>query len=161
MTAGRDLGITPYGVDALNVLRVEKGHVAGAELDGRTTMDDLGLARMAKPEGDHIGRRSLSRPALQDPARWQLVGLVPEDGRTPVPPGAKIVADVPDRYIGEVTSTAFSPALGQPIALGLVAGGRSRHGARVTAASPLFGKNIPVIIRSPHFYDPTGDRMRG
>jgi heterotetrameric sarcosine oxidase alpha subunit len=161
MAAGREHGITPYGIDALNALRIEKGHVAGAELDGRTTADDLGLARMIRPDGDFIGRRSLSRPGLNDPARWQLVGLVPEDGSTALPPGAKIVADIPDRYIGELTSASWSPMLDKPIALALVAGGRSRHGERLVAASPLFGLEVPVIVRSPVFFDPEGARLHG
>jgi sarcosine oxidase subunit alpha len=160
IAAGGEYGITPYGVDALNALRIEKGHVAGAELDGRTTADDLGLARMIKSDGDFIGRRSLSRPGLNDPARWQLVGLVPEDGRTALPPGAKIVADIPDRYIGELTSASWSPMLDKPIALALVAGDRSRHGDRLVAASPLFGREVPVIVTSPVFFDPEGARLR-
>jgi glycine cleavage system aminomethyltransferase T len=159
--AGREHGITPYGIDALNALRIEKGHVAGAELDGRTTADDLGLARMIRSEGDFIGKRSLSRPGLNDAARWQLVGLVPADGSTALPPGAKIVAGIPDRYVGELTSTAWSPMLGQPIGLALVSAGRARHGERLVAASPLFGRSVPVIVRNPVFIDPEGVRLRG
>ena len=159
MQAGAEFGIAPYGIDALNTLRVEKGHVAGGELDGRVTADDLGLGRMIKPDGDFIGRRSLSRPGLRDPARWQLVGLMPEDRNTPVPPGAKLVDGKSDRYLGEITSTAWSPVLRLPIALGLLSGGRSRHGERLYATSPLAGRHVPVIVGSSTFVDPEGKRL--
>ena len=86
-------GIGPYGLDALNALRIEKGHVTGAEINGRATADDLGLGRMLKAKGDFIGKRSLGRPGLARQGRWQLVGLAPADGRTPLPAGAKLVAE--------------------------------------------------------------------
>jgi len=162
LEAGRDRGITPYGIDALNMLRIEKGHVAGGELDGRVTIDDLGLARMAKAEGDFIGRQGSMRPGLRDPARWQLVGLASADGRTPVPPGAKIVDELaPGHYLGEVTSTAWSPMLKMPIALALVSAGRSRHGQILNATSPLANRQVAVSVRSPAFFDPEGTRLHG
>lgn len=159
MTAGAEYGITPYGTDAMNALRIEKGHVAGGELNGRVTAADLGLGRMMKADQDFIGRRSLSRPGLNAPDRWQLVGVVPEDGRTTLPQGAKIVADRADRYVGELTSTTWSPMLAMPIALGLVAGGRARYGERMIAAAPLMGQSVPVVLRSPVFFDPEGARL--
>jgi sarcosine oxidase subunit alpha len=114
---------------------------------------------MMKPERDFIGRRSLARLGLNAPDRWQLVGVMPEDGKTTLPQGAKIVADRADRYVGELTSTTWSPTLGMPIALGLVAGGRTRHGERMTAAAPLMGLSVPVVLRSPVFFDPEGIRL--
>jgi sarcosine oxidase subunit alpha len=157
---GKDLDITPYGIDALNTLRIEKGHVAGAELDGRVTIDDLGLGRMVKADGDFIGRRGSMRPGMNDPTRWQLVGLAPEDGKTPLPPGAKIV-DRPSagQYLGEVTSTTWSPMLKMPIALALVSAGRSRHGQTLVATSPLATRDVSVVVRSPLFFDPEGTRL--
>lgn len=159
MEAGAEHGITPYGIDALNTLRIEKGHVAGGELDGRVTANDLGLGRMIKPEGDFIGRRSLPRPGLCDPTRWQLVGLIPEDRKTPLPPGAKLVDGKSDHYLGELTSTTWSPILQIPIALGLLSGGRSRHGERLYATSPLAGQHVPVIVGGSTFVDPEGARL--
>ncbi len=161
LDAGRKHGITPYGIDALNTLRIEKGHVAGAELDGRVTIDDLGLGRMIKAEGDFIGRQGSMRPGLRDPARWQLVGVASADGQTLVPPGAKIVDATPGRYLGEVTSTAWSPMLQMPIALALVSAGRSRHGQILHATSPLANRQVPVSVRSPVFFDPEGTRLHG
>ena len=53
--AGQDLGVVPYGLEALNVLRVEKGHVVGSELNGQTTAHDLGFGRMLSTQKDFIG----------------------------------------------------------------------------------------------------------
>ena len=161
--AGRRFGITPYGVDAMNALRIEKGHVTGAELNGRTTPDDLGLGRMVKRDRDFIGRRSLSRPGLIDPKRWQLVGVAPTDQKTSLPPGAKIVSDpdrpTPNPCLGELTSTTVSPMVGMPIGLALLSAGRARHRERLFAVSPLMGRQVEIEIRSPVFFDPDGERL--
>src|SRR5690606_32039734 len=53
--AGKPLDLVVYGVEALGALRIEKGHVAGSEIDGRTTLDDLGLGRMASRKKPYIG----------------------------------------------------------------------------------------------------------
>ena len=161
--AGRPFDITRYGVDAINALRIEKGHVTGAELNGRTTPDDLGLGRMVKRDREFIGGRSLSRPGLVDPRRWQLVGVTPVDRKTLLPPGAKIVSDpdrrVPNPCLGELTSTTWSPMLSAPIGLALLSAGRARHGERLFAVSPLMGQQVEVEIRSPSFFDPDGERL--
>jgi sarcosine oxidase subunit alpha len=165
LEAGKEHDIMPYGLDALNALRIEKGHVTGAELNGRTTAEDLGLGRMLKAKGDFIGKRSLNRPGLTRKGRWQLVGLAPLDGHTPMPSGAKLVetsgATAPAPILGEVTSTAFSPSLERPIALALLADGRSRQGDAIVASSPLFGLDVPAVVTSPVFFDPEGKRLRG
>jgi glycine cleavage system aminomethyltransferase T len=157
--------ITPYGLDALNALRIEKGHVTHAEINGRTTAEDLGLGRMLKQKGDFIGKRSLHRQGLTRKDRWQLVGLASADGRTPIPSGAKLIARtgeaMPVPILGEVTSTTMSPTLERPIALALLADGRSRIGETVIASSPLFGLEVPVSVTSPVFFDPEGKRLRG
>ena len=161
--AGRRFGIASYGVDAMNALRIEKGHVTGAELNGRTTPDDLGLGRMVKRNRDFIGRRSLSRPGLNDPKRWQLVGVAPTDQKALLPPGAKIVSDparpAPNPCLGELTSTTFSPALGMPIGLALLSAGRTRHRERLFAVSPLMGQQVELEVRNPVFFDPEVERL--
>ncbi|MFQ5955282.1 MAG: sarcosine oxidase subunit alpha family protein, partial [Kiloniellales bacterium] len=133
VAAGADHDIIPYGTEAMATLRIEKGHfVMGAEADGRVTADDLGLGRMQSQKKDYIGRRSLARPGLAPEGRKHLVGLLSDDGKSPIPPGAQIVADpsapAPVEMLGHVTSTTFSPALDRPIALAMVADGRERRG---------------------------------
>ncbi len=165
LDAGKSRGITAYGTEAMGVLRIEKGHVAAMELDGRTTPDDLGLARMVSPHKDGPGKRALRREALAGPGRRQLVGLMPVDGATPIPRGAQLVADphraAPNPIFGHVTATCYSPVLARPIALALLADGRSRHGETLHAAAPLAGACVAVRIMSPVFYDPDGVRVRG
>jgi sarcosine oxidase subunit alpha len=166
LEAGKPFDIAPYGTEAMGVMRIEKGHVAGPELDGRTTPDDLGLGRMMSRKKDFIGRHLLDRPALRDPERKQLVGLVPTDGQTRLRPGAQLVAErdpaTPARMLGHVTSTAFSPTLGHPIALALLAGGpTARRGQELFAAFPLTGDTTPVRVVDPVFIDPAGERLRG
>jgi heterotetrameric sarcosine oxidase alpha subunit len=165
MEAGRSLGIVAYGTEAMAAMRIEKGHVAGAELDGRTTPFDLGMGRLVRTEKDFIGRRSLDRPALQDPNRKRLVGLVPVDGLTRVGAGAALVLDPtapsPVAMLGHVTSVTYSPTLGHPIALALLARGLERKGERLVAASPIKGESVPVTVVDPVFVDPQGRRLRG
>ena len=165
LAAGASEGIVPYGTEAMGALRIEKGHVAGPELDGRTTPDDLGLGRMASRKKDYVGRAALTRPALTAADRLQLVGLLARDGRSPIRSGAQLVADPnappPVPMLGHVTSADFSPTLAQPIALALLAGGRARGGETLHAMYPLRGEATEVVVSNPVFVDPEGLRLRG
>jgi len=165
LAAGAGDGIVPYGTEAMGTLRVEKGHVAGPELDGRTTPDDLGLGRMASRKKDYVGRAALERPALSAPGRLQLVGLVAQDGRSPIRAGAQLVADPaappPVATLGHVSSADFSPTLEQPIALALLADGRARKGEMLHAMYPLRDEAARVVVSEPVFVDPEGRRLRG
>ena len=165
IAAGAPLGITPYGTEAMGVLRIEKGHVAGMELDGRTTPGDLGLGQLVSARKDCIGKRSLTRAALAATDRRQLVGLLPLDGKTPVPRGAQLVADanarLPNPILGHVTANCYSPTLGKPIALALLANGRALIGKTFDATSPLAGITVPVTVTNHVFFDPAGVRVRG
>ena len=165
LDAGAAFGIMPYGTEAMNTLRVEKGHVViGAEIDGRTTAGDLGMGRLVNPDKWCIGKPLLERAALNEPDRWQLVGLTAENG-TQIPRGAKIVTDpdhaTPNPMLGHVTSWCTSPHVGASIALALVAGGRARHGQVLWAVSPLAGARTKVKVGPPVFVDPQGSRLRG
>ena len=164
MDAGAGFAITPYGTEALGILRTEKGHVVAGEINGRTTAGDLGFGRMVSTRKDFVGRRSLAHPAMTDGARLELVGLVPADGRTAIPRGAQIVRDpahpLPNPMVGEVTSACFSPNLGMPIALALVSEGRSREGETLYAMAPLQDKTVKVVVSGPVFVDAEGTRLR-
>jgi glycine cleavage system aminomethyltransferase T/NADPH-dependent 2,4-dienoyl-CoA reductase/sulfur reductase-like enzyme len=155
-----ELGVEPYGTEAMGVLRIEKGHVVtGAEIDGRTTADDLGLgALMAKK--DCVGKRLLERPAFAAEDRWQLVGLTAVEGGRTMPRGAKLVREPKASMEGHITSWCYSPQLNAPIALALLAGGRRRHGEVLWASSPLTGQSMRVRVGPPCFFDPEGARLR-
>ena len=165
MLAGEPFGVTPYGTEALGVMRVEKGHIAGPELNGTTTADDLGLGKMASKKKDFIGRVMAGREALVAPDRQVVVGLKPVDKGRRLRSGAHIIpkgAPVgPDTDQGYVSSVCHSPMLGQWIGLGLVERGRQRIGEIVRAHDPLRGEDYDVEICSPVFYDPEGGRQRG
>ena len=157
-----EVGAALYGIEALQVLRVEKGYLhIGTDTDGTTLPADVGLARgIERKTAAFVGRRSLSRATARDPERLQLVGLEPLDGRTPLPVGAHIAAHVPPAPIdGRVTSSCVSPALGHPIALALLARGSQRIGARVTVYY-LGTETAARVVRTP-FFDPEGRRVHG
>jgi sarcosine oxidase subunit alpha len=162
MAEGEAFGITPYGLEAIGLLRLEKGHVVGSELNGHTTAGDLGLARMMSTRKDFIGRVMAGRPALVDPDRPVLVGLKCSG---PIGGGAHLLpqgaAATPENDQGYVTSVGYSPQFRCWIALGLLARGRERMGETVRAYDPVRGQDTPVEVVSPVFYDPEGSRLHG
>jgi sarcosine oxidase subunit alpha len=163
--AGHDLGVTPYGLEALGVLRIEKGHVAGAELNGQTTARDLGLSRMMSTRKDYIGRVMAAREGLVDPARPVLAGFRPVDRTQRLRAGAhflkKGAAASPENDQGHMTSVCFSPVMNSWIGLGLIVDGPSRIGEIVRAYDPVRNGDTEVEIVSPVFYDPEGARLHG
>ena len=165
LQVGEASGILPYGLEAMDYLRIEKGHlVVGADIDGRVSPYDVGLAPMCKDERDFIGRRSLEKPVFHDLGRQRLAGFASVDGRTMITAGAQLVAQpfdgTPQTSLGRITSRAYSPALERPIALGLIAGGVEAYDRPVHAVSPITGEQVAVEVVEPPFYDAAGDRMR-
>jgi sarcosine oxidase subunit alpha len=157
------LGIKPYGLEALASLRIEKGHVAGLELDHRNTLDDLGLGKMASKEKAFVGRELRQRPLLQAPERWGLVGIecLESDRRLR---GGSILFSATDRIAGHgrgyITSVTWSTELEKFIALGLYQGGLKHEGEEIVCAYPLKGEQVKARIVVPLFIDPTGERLR-
>jgi sarcosine oxidase, subunit alpha len=166
MTAGEKYGITPYGTEAMHVLRAEKGYIiVGQETDGTMTPLDLDMDWIvSKKKPDFIGKRSLSRPDFLRHDRKQLVGLITEDPQDVLPEGAQIVDDpnasIPMPMIGHVTSSYMSVNLGRSIALAVVKGGIARKGE--TVHLPLEGgRTVRAEITGTVFYDPEGARLNG
>lgn len=158
--AGADLDVTPYGTEAMHVLRAEKGYViVGQETDGTVTANDLGLDWMISKRKWFIGRQSLERPALTRPDRRQLVGLLPVDPAAEVPEGSALLPDGGLGTLGNVTSSYRSAVLGRSFGLGLLAAGRSRIGGRVDAL--VDGRRVPLEIAEPVFWDPQNERRDG
>ena len=162
--AGAEYGITPYGTEAMHVLRAEKGYIiVGQETDGTVTPGDVGLDwAVGKNKRDFVGKRSLRRSGLAAEDRLQLVGLLSEDRKTVLPEGAQLVATVsqpPMASLGHVTSAYFSSALEQPIALAMLRAGRKRVGERLLV--PLASGNVTVQVTAPVFVDPEGRRLLG
>lgn len=162
--AGAEHGIAPYGTDALGVMRIEKGHAAGPELNGQTTAHDLGFGRMMSKKKDFFGRFMGQREALNEPARATLVGLKPLDTTTCVSAGAHLVPKGAEAVAandqGYVTSQAYSPELQSFIALAMLSDGPARYGEVVKVCDPLRGSETFAEVCSPHFVDPEGERLR-
>jgi methylglutamate dehydrogenase subunit C len=162
LEAGKPEGIVPYGLDALNLMRIEKGHCAGSELNGQTSADDLGLGRMRKKSGDYVGKVMAARPALAASARLQLVGLRPLDPGERLRGGMHVVAERGATHsLGYLTASCPSSVLPGWLGLALVENGRARHGETVVATSPVHGESVDCRIVSPHFVDPENARVRG
>ncbi|TPK69397.1 sarcosine oxidase subunit alpha [Mesorhizobium sp. B2-4-19] len=165
MLAGEPFGVTPYGTEALGVMRIEKGHVAGPELSGTTTAADLGLGKMMSTKKDFIGRVMAGREALVAPDRQVVVGIKPTDRARRLRSGAHIIpkgqTPGPGNDQGYVTSVCFSPASDQWIGLALVERGRERIGEIAHAHDPLRGEDYDVELCNSVFYDPDGGRQRG
>jgi sarcosine oxidase subunit alpha len=167
MAAGGSFGVTPtpYGTEAMHVLRAEKGFfIAGQETDGTTTPIDLGMDWIvSRTKGDFIGRRSLARGDTVRADRKQLVGLFTVDPETVLDEGAQIVARVtakpPMAMLGHVTSSYYSPNMGRSIALAMIRGGRRRLGE--TLFAPMPDGPIEVMVTDPVFFDPQGERLDG
>jgi sarcosine oxidase subunit alpha len=166
--AGKDLGITPYGTEAMHVLRAEKGYpIVGQDTDGTVTPQDAGMEWIVSKQKDFVGLRSYSRVDAQRSDRKHMVGLLPVDRTTVLPEGAQLVAsgtvidDGPDPVpmLGHVTSSYASAALERPFALALVAGGRDRIGEVLLA--PVGDELVEVEVASTVLYDPEGTKRDG
>ncbi|WP_179562760.1 2Fe-2S iron-sulfur cluster-binding protein [Sphingomonas sp. R3G8C] len=150
-----------YGLDAMDHLRVEKGHVViGAEVDGRVTAADIGLGGMLRKQGGFVGWQALQRPVLATAAgRRHLVGLTVLDGQA-LPEGAMLVLREGEEPLGHVTTAAPRVAGEGWIGLALLTDGASRHGQELLAWSATRGATVRVRVGDPVFYDPQGARYR-
>ena len=163
LECGSSLGIRPYGLEALASLRIEKGHVAGLELDHRTTLDDLGLGKLASQKKVFVGRELRQRQELQAPDRWSLVGLECLDRNARLRGGAILFAKdepIEGHGRGYITSVTWSTVLQKTIALALYKGGLRHEGQEIVCAYPLRNEQVRARVVSPVFIDPSGERMR-
>ena len=162
--AGQEFNIQAYGTEALSTLRIEMGHVAGSEIDGRTIAYDLSLEGMLSKKKDFIGKRSLSRQAFMNEGREKIVGVVPLDKKTSIPEGSYIVKDpnakLPNPKLGHVSASCWSVEYDNPFSLAIIKDGKNKKGEKLYAVSPLKNKTIPVEIVSQHYVDPEGKRVR-
>ena len=164
LAMGKPCNLQPYGLEALGSLRIEKGHVVGSEMDGRTTLDDVGAGKMASQLKPFWGDALRQSENLQRPDRPTLVGLEAVDANEPPNNGAILFfADdaIKGHGRGHITSTTFSKSVGKAIALGLLQGGVSRVGQIVIAASPVHGRQYKLKVVEPCFLDTEGNRYRG
>ena len=164
MDVGSEFGVQPYGTEALSTLRIEMGHVAGPELDGRNIPYDVGLNGMVSQKKDFIGKRSLSKDAFVSEDRQTIVGLVPVDKKSKIPEGSHLVADdkapTPIPKLGHVSSSCWSVEYNNPFSIAIIKDGKKQIGKQLIAVSPLKDISIPVEVVSSHYVDPKGERVR-
>ncbi len=167
MDVGQEFGITPYGIEALDVLRIEKGHLAvGSEIDGRTTPYDLGLGKMVAKDKDFIGQTLLNRSGLKSEERLQLVGLTAINEKFEIPAGG-VVVEQPlseksqQRLSGWLTAAVYSPTLKIWVALALLKNGQNRQDDKLWVTSPIAGQSTQVEVCHPCFFDTEGTRLHG
>ena len=161
---GEEFNVTPYGTEALGVMRIEKGHAAGNELNGTTTALNLGMGRMVSKIKDSIGSKLSEREGLNEAEALKMIGIKPIDGNDKVTAGGHLMnKDGPVNAThdqGYVTSAAFSPSLNSMIGLGFLKNGDERLGEKMRLVSPVTDLNVDVEIVSAHFIDPEGGRQR-
>jgi len=164
MEIGKDFQIQPYGTEALSTLRIEMGHVAGSELDGRTIPYDNSLEGLVSKKKDFIGKRSLNRAAFIVVDRQKVVGVVPLDKKTSIPEGSYLVKDanakLPNPKLGHISASCWSVEHNNPFSLAILRDGKNMVGQKLFALSPLHNKSIAVEIVSSHYVDPKGERVR-
>ena len=164
MAEGEEFGVVPYGTEALGVMRIEKGHAAGNELNGTTTALNLGMGRMVSKAKDSIGAKLSEREGLNTPDALMQVGIKPLDPSQKITAGGHLMkADGPVDAAhdqGYVTSAAYSPTLETMIGLAFLKEGGTRTGERMRLVSPLTNLTVDVEIVSAHFVDPEGERVR-
>ncbi|MGB7317743.1 MAG: sarcosine oxidase subunit alpha family protein [Planktotalea sp.] len=159
------LGGGPYGMEALNVLRIEKGFITHAEIHGRVTAFDIGMERMVSSKKDCIGQTMAGRPGLLGEDRQQLVGLKPIGAVKQLTAGAHLFA--PEAEVtrinseGYVTSVGFSPTMGTFLGIGFLKNGRARHGQTVKLVDHMRGIETLCEIHDPVVHDPEGGKTRG
>lgn len=159
------LGGGPYGMEALNVLRIEKGFITHAEIHGRTTAFDIGMQGMMSTRKDFVGKAAAARPGLLGDDREQLVGLRPTGASKQMLPGAFLFGRGQDytreNALGYVTSSCWSPTLETTLALAFLKNGRNRHGDPLIMVDHLRRVHTLVEVADPVAFDPEGGRMRG
>ncbi|WP_121630880.1 sarcosine oxidase subunit alpha family protein [Tropicibacter alexandrii] len=157
------MGGGAYGMEALNVLRIEKGHITHSEIHGRVTAFDIGFARMVSGKKDCIGKALAARPGLNED-REELVGLRPVSAGHLIAGGhlfGEGAEPVSANDQGYVTSVGYSPAMGCDLGLGFLRNGRARHGEKLRLVDHLRGVDIVVQVTDPVAFDPEGGRLRG
>ena len=164
MEEGEEFDVVPYGTEALGVMRIEKGHAAGNELNGTTTANNLGMGRMVSKKKDSIGTVLSERVGLNEEDALKLVGVKPLAREDKITAGGHLMAaDGPVDAAhdqGYVTSAAYSPEVGSMIGLAFIKSGDARMGEKMRLVSPVTDSEVEVEVTSAHFVDPEGGRQR-
>lgn len=164
MQKGEAFDAVLYGTEALGVMRIEKGHAAGNELNGTTTAQALGLGGFVSKKKDCIGKVLSQREGLIAEDSLQMVGFIPVSSQDKLTNGAHFIpkgeTPSPETDHGYMSSVAWSPMLETYIGLGFLKNGQNRLGEVIQASHLMGNSHVDVKVVSPHFFDPKGDRLR-
>lgn len=155
LAAGAPEGIVPVGVEALKVLRLEKGHIiVGIDTDPESTMLEMGLDRMIVwDKGQFVGRDALARMNERGASR-RMVGFraaeLPREGAAVL---------VGDDIGGRVTSARRSAEVASVIGLAYVPASIAGDGGRFEIDMGA-GRRAVATVHTGAFFDPTGERLR-
>jgi len=159
---GQEFDAIMYGTEALGVMRIEKGHAAGNELDGRSTAAHLGLGGFVSKKKDCIGKVLSQREGLANDVR--MVGVMPVNPKDKLTNGAHFMTagdkGSPENDQGHMSSVAWSPSLQSYIGLGFLKDGANRKGEILRAVDYMRDNHVEVKVVSAHFVDPDGERLR-
>jgi len=164
MDVGKDEKIIPYGTEALGVMRIEKGHAAGAELNGTISALNLNMSKMVSDKKDSVGMILSKRKGLSLSNGLRLVGLKPLNPDIQIISGSHLFNqnDIksPENDLGYVTSSCYSPTVNSYIALGFLKNGTKRYGEKIKISNPILKKESTAEVCNPIFVDPNGDKLR-
>jgi heterotetrameric sarcosine oxidase alpha subunit len=164
MARAETLGGGPYGMEALNVLRIEKGFITHAEIHGRVTAYDIGMEKMISAKKDCIGKLAAARPGMVGAEREQMVGIKPL-GTDPITSGAHLFIPGADlsrvNSQGYTTSVGYSPMFDRYLALAFLVNGRARMGEKIRLVDRLRGIDVMAEVCDPVFHDKAGEKLRG
>ena len=163
--AGQEFDAIVYGTEALGVMRIEKGHVAGNELNGQSSALNMGLGKMVSKKKDAIGMVLSQRDGMNQDNGYRLVGVKPVDRKQALTSGSHFLEIGAETLLesdgGWLTSMVYSPHLECHIALGYLKAGDQKIGRHMRAVNFLKKTDVEVEIVSPHFFDPGGERLHG
>ncbi|MEZ5868642.1 MAG: sarcosine oxidase subunit alpha family protein [Defluviimonas denitrificans] len=161
---GQEFDAIVYGTEALGVMRIEKGHAAGNELNGTTSALNLGMGGMVSKKKDSIGSTLSEREGMNREDALALVGFRPVNPSESFAAGCHFIAKGAEANAkndqGYMTSVCFSPNLGHTIGLGFLKNGAARKGEVLRAVNPVQNAETLVEVVSAHFIDPEGERLR-
>lgn len=156
---GTDLGITPFGVEAQRILRLEKGHIiVGQDTDGLTKAYSAGLDWAVKlDKEDFVGKPELAWQQEQGDG-LRLVGVQPDEAST-VPPEASQILHRDGSIAGRITSSRYSPTLHRSIGLAQLVPALAQPGTALAVRLPDGSTITARVTEHLAHVDPEGTRQ--
>jgi dimethylglycine dehydrogenase len=158
MEAGADLGLKPFGIRAMDSLRVEKSYrMIGTELSIEYAAWESGLDRFVKPDkGDFIGRDALL--AWRDRGFANAFTTLEVTGHNEADPLGNNPIYLDGELVGRATSGNYGFRLGKSLALAMIRPELATPGAEL--AIDILGTTCTATVVGESPYDPENERLR-